>query len=511
MEHLKEIINIITSHKVKRIQIIGNPTNYASKTLELYEGIKSGRFTNDKDASEYFYGKGPKSEVNYKKLKARLQKRLINTIFFIDLNQPDYNEFQRAYYNIYKEWAATKILLGRAARRTAISIAERIINTAIRFEFNDLVLDIARALRSHYGSIEGNKQKFKRFDAIVKKHWEILNAELLAEEYYHNIVSNFINTKAANPKIEEMAVEYTTKLKKYTRNLHSYRLNLYAFLVFVLRYQISNDYKNMLIQCEQAIHYFESKQQSSSKVAIFTFLFKMLDCYTQLKKFDEGEIIANRCLKLLPDGSANWFFTLGQFLLLSFHANKLEKAYEIFCKSTEHKNFKLLYDNSAENWRVYEAYIYYFISIGAIKPPAKLKPRIQSFRIQKFLNEVPVYSKDKRGMNIPILIIHILFLLQKQDYDNVIDRVESLNQYCYRYLRKDDTYRSNCFIKMLLQLPKANFHKQGVLRKSKKYFNKLKMHPLNISKQANEIEIMPYEILWEYILASLDNKFHYTE
>ncbi len=92
----------------------------------------------------------------------------------------------------------------------------------------------------------------------------------------------------------------------------------------------------------------------------------------------------------------------------------------------------------------------------------------------------------------------------------VIDRVESLNLYCYRYLRKDDTYRSNCFIKMLLQLPKANFHREAVVRKTEKLYNKLIENPSNLSMQASEIEIMPYEMLWEYVLDSLDNKIHPT-
>ena len=118
---------------------------------------------------------------------------------------------------------------------------------------------------------------------------------------------------------------------------------------------------------------------------------------------------------------------------------------------------------------------------------------------------MPVHSKDKRRRNIPILIIHVLFLLQQKKYEKVIDRVESLNLYCYRYLRKDDTYRSNCFIKMLLQLPKANFHREAVIRKTKKYHKMLVNNPSNLRMQSSEVEIMPYEMLWEYVLDSLDN------
>ena len=71
-------------------------------------------------------------------------------------------------------------------------------------------------------------------------------------------------------------------------------------------------------------------------------------------------------------------------------------------------------------------------------------------------------------------------------------------------------FLTNCFIKMLLQLPPAHFNKTAAIRKAKKYSDKLKEVPLESAKQSNELEIVPYEMLWEFVLESLDNKFHYA-
>ncbi len=508
METLKEIINVIGRHRVKNIEIIGMSSSRSSKLNELYNGIQSGLFSNDEEAIKHFYGEKSRDSKTYKKLKKRLQKRLINTIFFIDVNQPSYNEIQKAYYSSYKDWAAVKILLGKFARRTAIPIAKRILKNAMKFEFSDLALDVARVLRTHYGAIEINQKKYDKYNSYVKKYSELLNAELIAEEYYQKIVSSYNLSKSDNHEIEKLAIKYTKELKKYTTYLQSYRLNLNAFLTFALRFQIVNDYKNMQNECEKAVHFFEKKKYQASKNAIFLFLFKNLACCVQLKEFEKGEIIAKRCLQQLNEGIRNWFITLEQYLLLSLHTNNLIQAFEIFRKASENKNFDKLYDSESENWRVFEAYLHYFLSIDAIKIPDIEKQKLKPFRLSRFLNDMPVHSKEKRRRNIPILIIHVLFLLQKKDYEKVIDRVESLNLYCYRYLRKDDTFRSNCFIKMLLQLPKANFHREAAIRKTEKLYNKLVENPSNISMQASEIEIMPYEMLWEYVLDSLGNKIH---
>src|SRR5690606_18111165 len=194
--------------------------------------------------------------------------------------------------------------------------------------------------------------------------------------------------------------------------------------------------------------------------------YKMLACYIQLKEFEQGEKVANRCLGLLREGEANWFNTLEQYLLLSFHTDNLHRAFNIYCKAKAHTGFKNLYESATENWRVFEAYIQYFILIGAIRLSPSEEQMMKKFGLKKFLNDVPVHSKDKKRRNIPILIIHVLFLLQNKSYDLVMSRLESLNLYSHRYLLKDDTFRSNCFIKMLMQLPKANFNRIALKRKA---------------------------------------------
>jgi len=119
------------------------------------------------------------------------------------------------------------------------------------------------------------------------------------------------------------------------------------------------------------------------------------------------------------------------------------------------------------------------------------------------LNSVPLFSKDKRGLNIPILIIQILFMIVKKDYDQSIDRIEAIKKYCTRYLVKDKNFRSNCFINMLLQIPMAGFRRSEVKRKAKKYLDQLESTPLEFSNQASEIEIIPYEDLWGFIIESI--------
>ena len=66
-----------------------------------------------------------------------------------------------------------------------------------------------------------------------------------------------------------------------------------------------------------------------------------------------------------------------------------------------------------EIWTIYEAYIHYLVNIGKNKTSAN-DGRFTKFRLYCFLNDTPIFSKDKRGMNVAILSIQILFLIQEK-------------------------------------------------------------------------------------------------
>jgi hypothetical protein len=92
--------------------------------------------------------------------------------------------------------------------------------------------------------------------------------------------------------------------------------------------------------------------------------------------------------------------------------------------------------------------------------------------------------------------MHIGFLLQRKNYNAIIDRIDSLKQYAYKYLRKDDTFRSNCMIKMVVQMTKADFNPIRTERYTADLNKQLEQVKLAGSGENIETEIIPYEVLW---------------
>lgn len=163
-----------------------------------------------------------------------------------------------------------------------------------------------------------------------------------------------------------------------------------------------------------------------------------------------------------------------------------------------------LNSKSNEHWSIIQGYLYFLIKREKIKPYDN-----ERFYLGKFLNEMPLYARDKAGHNINILIIQILTRMQREQYGHIIDRIDSLKEYARKYTRKPETKRANIFITMIIRMERAQFHRAGTETKTAKLVEKLEDTPLKIGQNL-AIEVIPYEVLWREILSMLENKFRAT-
>lgn len=506
MQALHELAYLVARSKLTPFEVFGkNSSDNKFNLAEFYEGLLANRFTTDDQAASHFFGTG-KKDPRYQKLKNNLKNHLISVVlFFIDSRQSSYTARQRAYYESHKDWASVKILMGKNAHVAGVGLCQKILRQAKKFEFTDLALDVARILRLHWGTTGGDLKKFEQYKELYRHYEKINQVEDLAEELYTELIIRYVNNKATKTEIHKKASEYYDRLKDALEEFDTYRLHLSGSLIKTIIHTSINDYKSAIKVCDETISFFEAKDYLAN-VPLQICYYQQLVCHTQLKQYEKGKIVAEKCLALLEKGSFNWFKYQELFFILSMHTRKYQQAYTIFSETVSHKKYKSQPPNITETWMIFEAFIHYLVDIKKIVPKQGDK-RFNKFRLGKFLNATPLFSKDKRGMNIPIMTIQILFMVSGKKYDEAMNRIEAVEKYCTRYLRKDDTFRSNCFIRMLLQIPKSGFHKSAVVRQAAKYLAKLESVPLEIANQAHGIEIIPYEDLWEMATNSLESSF----
>ncbi len=498
MQDLIALIRAINIGRLKSGGLWSFAFEKGSLMEQLCEAIHEGRVASDEDAVAILYP-GEKVGSKFVNLRERLKERILSVVFLVDFKADVSSDRQKAYYECNRNWAAAMLLMSKNAKGASIAIIEGLLKQSTQYEFTELTLSALSSLRLHYGTIYGDTTKYSHYRDLYRKYQEVWMMENEAEDAYTHLVSHYVNNKASKTPISEEAQKHFDLIASYLEKSDSFRLHLCGRLIEVMIPSSKNDYTCTAKVCESAIDFFKNKSFESN-LALQAFYYQLIVCYIQLQEFEKGEKVIQQYQSIFDEGSFNWFKLQELFFLLAMYTKRYPKGFEVCAMVQKKLQAKSQPAHIEEMWKIYEAYSYFLVHIGKIVPP---KGHSSKFKISKFLNEIPTYSKDKQGMNIPILVIQILFNISESNFDESIDRMEAIDKYCSRYLKQNETFRSSCFIKALLQMPAASFHHDIVEKKAQKYIDMLHTQPLEVAYQTHEIEIIPYEHLWEMAMEAL--------
>ena len=296
-------------------------------------------------------------------------------------------------------------------------------------------------------------------------------------------------------------MQFEKDLKPHLKEFKSYKLHQVYYAIVIRRLTLEKDNKELIRVSDEVISFLKGKGFVSDQF-VGIYYYRKLTALVQLKNYEEANEVSEVCLRIFEPGTVPWYNALMHSFIFAMHARDYKKALDIRSLVVESGSLKYQFQNRSETWGLHDAFLQYLSLCGKLSLPEDFGT--STFRINKFLNEVPAYSMDKSGSNIPILIIQILILIARDQRDKLTDKIEAIEKYTSRYLRREDNFRSKCFIKMLLQIPKRHFNRIAVNRHTQKLKEKLKSMPIYEAKQSFEIEIIPYETLWEMVLDSLD-------
>jgi len=501
MKVLIEIASIVTKKKVKKIEIFDDHVfrQKNSKFNEFYESLSANKFKNDRDAAMHLYGCSP-LDAKYRQLKSRFRKRLLNTLFFLDINKPSVSNYDQAYFTCNKEWTLVKILIANNAIHAAASLARGLLATALKFQFADVIVNSARILREYYADL-GDEKSYELYDSYSKQYAEILDAEIRSEEYYQRVVMLYRKPANKSGDLLQRMDTYCHALMGLSESFQSPVIYYNMFLVWIMRYEMLCDYEAMLEVCNQAEEYISRNpvfHQEDKQIIFFT---KKMSVYLHLGDYRLGRANAEKCLNEFPEGSESWFTFMEYYLLLALQTGQYFHAAAILNQTVSHGAFKKLEGTTKEKWAIFEAYVMYFADKTAISAKMWTGQRKRSAQLSRYMDDPQRYSRDQRTFAVLARVLQILQLVDKRNFAELNDQVEQLKVYASRQLDKDVHFRPIQFIRLLQQLRKAGYQPDEISN-ADKYYNRLAERPFSYRGALTELEIIPYEKLWEMVLSN---------
>ena len=505
MKSIAEIAKILTSLGIRRSRIFPRGARNSNDTFyeRFFDGVVSGEFSDDDDAANSLYGSNA-GDVRFTTLKSRLREVLLTALMNIEPRQYELGELMQVTLQCKKNLVCARLLLVFGARSTGMDLIKRSMRKAEKYHLTELALECA-LMTQRQSAVTGHRPSFQKAAKTVRLHLDNLNAETQAETLWSELAIEFARSRSYKSDILEKARKHTARIG-VLRDRHNTRsLNQTYFRMQILQSQIARDYSRTLEYCDRINEYYREHPHFSNLARRREIAIIKLNGYTFLRDFENGRALAQRALEELFSGREPGWYNINELhFLLCMHTGNYTLAAEIFVTVTNSKRFEYTTAQTHERWRILEAFLRYVLShTGAEAPPEKATTFERRFNVYKFLNEVPIFNRDKSGFYVPILIVHILFQLEQGDFLSILDRAETLRQYSSRYLRKAGYARTNTFLKMLKIMIDQDFDPELTRAKTAKHLERLADRSADFDPVLEVTEVIPYEVLWSMVMKRL--------
>jgi hypothetical protein len=496
MEDLKRLVGIITKRKQRQYPLLElkSINENSSKENIFFRYIKKGIVDTDDDASKLIYGT-KSDDDRFRMLKSRLKQKLLNHLFFLDFtenNQRVANQFEQ---ECVQHLHQARMLMFTGEVKIAKSLVLKALTAAERCEFTKYIISSLEELVRIYSD---NCQPHL-FDDVVKKlkkARELYAKEEAAAEHYYYIKMMIVKSVNSRKKNLESATKSISYLKKLWAETKSYNVFQHLLSLTLLHKELIGDFAGIIpILQEVEAGKFQKISLNKNRQERGHIISSMAFAYFRAKEYENGLQYIEKNKEYFDPASQEWFDFFHVYFLAAVYSKNYTAAFGIMDSVFDSKYFEKLPEDTKDQWKLYNAYIH-LVHSGSYY----LKNNYANI-----LESVPEYHKDKEGFNVAVLILQFIYFVEQREIDNLVERRDELKKYMANHFKENFSYRSRTFYKLINIVAENELNFKQVQLKSRYLVKKLSENQI-VGNAYTELEIVPYEHLWEMLYNKL--KYH---
>ncbi|MGV3588768.1 MAG: hypothetical protein ACO1OF_17315 [Adhaeribacter sp.] len=488
MEDLRKLVQIVTNRGQKTHPLLETKSKYLAKETDLFLRIKKGQLLTDEDAAAALYKCKP-NDPRLKMLKSRLRKKLLNHLFFLDFSDSRLKVSVRYEQECLSLLHQGRTLMNEGEHKISAKLLQHALKLATEAEFTSIIISCLELLLINY-SLTVKSNLYYKTKKTLEHYRKLAAFEHEAEDLYYTAKleqnKSVLAKRGFLPKLQK-SLERLKELWEATQSANIFE---YFYILDITKQELYGNFEEILKITTTSEKLLQQGKINQKRFDIRYNIFITVYAYLRVKDYQSGLAFAEANVNAFNRSTNNWFAFMENYMLLAMHAGKYDLAVKIFEDVSDNSFFKKIRENAQERWTLYRSYLYFVNPTKNLLRPASFKQQISS---------IPEYSKDKQGFNVAIMILQFLYHVRAKDTDVLGYLIESLKKYAGRHLRENFSKRSLYFFKLLVVVVNANLDYQEALKKGKTYYERLQDTPEPGDAFA-EIEIIPYEQLWQILL-----------
>ena len=468
MKNLIELVKILTRRKISKIEILDPQTikDQSNFYTQFYNGILSGEFKSERDVSQKIYGTNELT-TKFRKLKSRFTKRVLNTFFFININEEKISNIDKALIICQKQLALTHILLYYKAKKTAKDVAKKTLTTSRKFEIHFVSIQLAQILRN-LSIQENDKKQVQSYSNLIKDLISLIEVE----EEVRNLISDIkllYEEGTISPKNIEVINQKSDRISHLGGQVQSAFINQKDYEAWLIRKNLEGAFQDII---EMSDHFMINIMDKPEiyKINIIPYIrLHQIKALLQMSNFDQAEKLAKSAQEQLQKSHSTYLEFTQTYLRIALNEEKYFNAFAIF-ESLKGEDFLMQISKpELEKWEVCNLLIHFIVwetpnRILKIEKKAQLQSWQRQVFIQKELPDIKSFGE---------LELHICFLkiLLHQEKRKIQAYIEMLKAYCAKNASKQKIKRLRLFSKCLSNWERTNFSATKFHPKSASYKN----------------------------------------
>ncbi|HEX8330711.1 MAG TPA: hypothetical protein VF629_24485 [Hymenobacter sp.] len=441
------------------------------------------------------YGKATAANMRaLQKLQSRVRSKLLNQLYFLDHSDPRHLVSRRYELECLDLLHKVSILYAEREYKMSEHLLQRCLRMAETGEFTQYAVQSARMLRNLYAE-QRQPIQYKKITKVLAKHQQVLAWEDEAEQLYTDTQLALSGTVAARRAVLSVLPDRIVQLEALHRRAKSFGTYNAVYRARLAYEELQGNYQEMIRVTAAASRRLRDGKLNARRFDIRFNHFVSIYAYLRSRQPVQGLRLAEEYNRDFHPSSSNWFYFQEHHVLLALHAQQYERAQQLMVVITQNPAYLIQREAALQRWDLYKGYIDFVL------PPQRVTTARQKQLAQMVL-QLPEYSRDKRGHNVAILVLQLLYFLRERNLEAVLLRLERLRKYQQRHLYEPTTLRSRLFLRLLQLIVEKNFDAPQAAERGKTLLQQLRDTPPPGNAFA-EVEIIPYEHLWEIVLGLL--------
>ena len=509
MEVVHELIYLLDRYSVRHIDVITNPRTAPDKKEsryhDYYVGMRDARWANDAEAAQAF-GMEPDSK-NWQRFKNEVKKRVANSLLFIEGDEQNMSEYNRMQTLATQHWAVAITCWLRGAKKTYLEFAYKALEIALKYEIVEQAMSITLHLKHSFVSDFTMRKEYERLHKLSLIYFEAFIQEQKAKEAYEELLLPLLNKKGKRKEASLSAFKLYQNLKEFSPLNNFIYFNQLLIEIHMYAFLLNHKWREALHVIDEGKQFIKSKPFFKQGFYL-TISLQEIVCHIMIKEHSNIEEKIVELLKLIPEGTYNWFKSHELQAVNYFYSRNYQEAWNTYKLVTKHKLYNInVTPLDKETWRLFYAYLVMLTKYNKIQVSPREKGEVEKFRLSSWINDITMLGLDKRGSNIPVIIFQALYYFLEDRIDEFDGRVDSLTKYRQRNLdTANEHFRTECFAELLELLRDHAHNHKTLMDRSTPVLQQLSSVSTDLLDSSFELEVMPYEHQWEWLMEVYDGR-----